>query len=77
MAIYPWVWADSVRVVINNSPVIVARLGWRYIYWITAGLGTFAWFLLVAFVPETRFTRSDAELGQYLPCCRQRPLCMY
>lgn len=48
------------------SPVIVARLSWRYIYWITAGVGIFAWGLLVAFVPETRYFRSDAELGMYI-----------
>lgn len=47
------------------SPVIVARLSWRYIYWITAGVGVFVWGLLVAFVPETRYFRSDAELGMF------------
>lgn len=46
--------------------MIVARLSWRYIYWITASLGIFAWFLIIAFVPETRFIRSDAELGIYI-----------
>ncbi|KAF3768741.1 MFS general substrate transporter [Cryphonectria parasitica EP155] len=45
------------------SPIIVVRLNWRYIYWITAGLGVLAWFFLLAFVPESRFIRSDAELA--------------
>lgn len=55
------------------SPIIVARLSWRYIYWITSGLGIFAWFLLIVFVPETRFIRSDAELGISPPFPPSRP----
>lgn len=59
-----WVRLPTDYVIVGNlSPIIVHRLSWRYIYWITAGLGIFAWFLLIVFVPETRFHRSDAELG--------------
>lgn len=54
----------SVLTTILPSPVIVARLSWRWIYWLTAGIGVFSWFMLIAFVPETRFFRSDAELGE-------------
>ncbi|CAN8100481.1 unnamed protein product [Discula destructiva] len=46
-----------------TSPMIVARLSWRYIYWITAGVGVLAWGFLFVFVPESRYLRSDAELA--------------
>lgn len=58
-----WVQSNMLTKVRGDSPVIVARLSWRYIYWITAGVGIFAWGLLIAFVPESRYFRSDAELG--------------
>lgn len=47
-----------------SSPIIVSRLSWRYIYWITASVGVFAWGMLIFFVPESRYLRSDAELGK-------------
>lgn len=46
------------------SPIIVARYSWRYIYWITSGVGILAWFMLIAFVPETRRIRTKEELGK-------------
>lgn len=45
------------------SPYVVLRLDWRHLYYITAGVGVFVWLLLIAFVPETRWIRSDDELG--------------
>ncbi|WYZ39290.1 hypothetical protein EsH8_III_001204 [Colletotrichum jinshuiense] len=45
------------------SPIIVARLSWRYIYWITSGVGVIAWIGLILLVPETRWIRSDEELA--------------
>ncbi|KAK1986123.1 major facilitator superfamily transporter [Colletotrichum cereale] len=45
------------------SPIIVSRLSWRYIYWITSGVGVLAWFGLILLVPETRWIRSDDELA--------------
>ncbi|ORY67310.1 major facilitator superfamily domain-containing protein [Pseudomassariella vexata] len=46
-----------------SAPVIVARLSWRYLYWITASAGVVAWLGLIAFVPETRWIRSSEELA--------------
>lgn len=51
----------------THSPIIVHRLSWRWIYYITSGVGIVAWLLLIAFVPETRYFRSDAELGMLHP----------
>ncbi|KAG8167295.1 hypothetical protein KVR01_002984 [Diaporthe batatas] len=45
------------------SPYIVLRIDWRYLYYITAGAGILLWLLLIAFVPETRWIRSDDELA--------------
>ncbi|TQN69605.1 putative MFS-type transporter [Colletotrichum shisoi] len=45
------------------SPIIVSRLSWRFIYWITSGVGVLAWFGLIFLVPETRWIRSDDELA--------------
>jgi predicted MFS family arabinose efflux permease len=41
----------------------VARLSWRFIYYITSGAGIFAWIALIFLVPETRWMRSADELG--------------
>lgn len=46
------------------SPVIVANIGWRYLYFITSGLAVVAWFALVVFLPETRWERSKEELSK-------------
>lgn len=48
------------------SPIIVARLSWRFIYYITSGAGIFAWIALIFLVPETRWIRSADELGTFL-----------
>ncbi|KAL2876156.1 hypothetical protein SGCOL_008699 [Colletotrichum sp. CLE4] len=45
------------------SPIIVSRLSWRVIYWITSGVGVLAWIGLILLVPETRWIRSDDELA--------------
>ncbi|KAJ2901908.1 hypothetical protein MKZ38_001260 [Zalerion maritima] len=45
------------------SPIIVARYTWRYIYYITSGVGILAWAMLIAFVPETRWIRTKDELA--------------
>lgn len=45
------------------SPYIVLRLSWRSLYWITSGLGIAVWLVLIISVPETRWIRSDDELG--------------
>lgn len=47
------------------SPVIVADVGWRYLYFLTSGLAVLAWLALVAFMPETRWERSREELGNF------------
>lgn len=45
------------------GPWIAANDTWRWIYWSTSISGIAAWLLLIGFVPETRKTRSTAELG--------------
>jgi hypothetical protein len=45
------------------APYLAANYTWRYIYFITSGLGILAFLLLCAFVPETRWTRSKEELS--------------
>lgn len=49
-----------------TSPIIVVRLSWRYIYYITAVTGIVVWIAMIFLVPETRWVRSRAELGK---CC--------
>jgi hypothetical protein len=50
------------------SPVVVADIGWRYLYFITSGLAVLAWLALVVFLPETRWERSDEELSKPYVC---------
>ncbi|KAF6803704.1 major facilitator superfamily transporter [Colletotrichum sojae] len=45
------------------TPWLSANYTWRWIYYITSGLGVVAWALLIAFLPETRWTRSKEELS--------------
>jgi MFS family permease len=45
------------------SPIIVVRLTWRYIYFITSSAAAAAWLLCIAFVPETRWIRTPEELA--------------
>jgi MFS family permease len=45
------------------SPYIAANHDWRWLYYITSGLGLLAWGLLITLLPETRWTRSKEELA--------------
>ncbi|KAK3307697.1 major facilitator superfamily domain-containing protein [Chaetomium strumarium] len=45
------------------SPLLVVRLSWRYIYYITTAAAALAFLLTVLLVPETRWTRSPDELA--------------
>lgn len=46
-----------------TSPIIVVKLSWRYIYYITAITGIVVWIAMIFLVPETRWVRSRDELG--------------
>lgn len=48
------------------APWISVNYTWRWVYFITSAIGIFAWFFLIAFVPESRRQRTKAELGGYL-----------
>ncbi len=48
------------------SPLIVARLSWRFLYFLTSGVGILAWIGLIVFVPESRWIRTNDELGKLL-----------
>ncbi|TDZ53197.1 putative MFS-type transporter [Colletotrichum trifolii] len=45
------------------APWLSANYSWRWLYYITSGLGILAWILLIAFLPETRWNRSQEELS--------------
>ncbi|KAM0273940.1 hypothetical protein ACHAQH_008112 [Verticillium albo-atrum] len=45
------------------SPIIVARLDWRFLYYITSGAAILAWIGIIFLVPETRWVRSADELA--------------
>jgi MFS family permease len=45
------------------APYLAANFTWRLIYYITSGAGVLAWFLLIIFQPETRWTRTKEELS--------------
>ncbi|KAG6361451.1 hypothetical protein INS49_009678 [Diaporthe citri] len=45
------------------APYISANYNWRYLYYATSGAGIVAWLLLIALLPETRWTRSKEALG--------------
>lgn len=45
------------------APWISANFDWRYLYYATSGAGIVAWLLLIAFLPETRWTRSKEMLA--------------
>lgn len=47
-----------------TSPIIVVKLSWRYIYYITAITGIVVWIAMIFLVPETRWVRSREELGK-------------
>lgn len=48
-----------------TSPIIVVQLSWRWIYYITSGLGILAWLGMIFLVPETRWERSRESLGKF------------
>lgn len=45
------------------GPYLAAHSTWRWVYWITSALGVIVWLLIIAFVPETLWTRSPEELS--------------
>ncbi|OBR11188.1 Major facilitator superfamily transporter [Colletotrichum higginsianum IMI 349063] len=45
------------------APWVSANYTWRWLYYITSGLGIVAWAIIFAFLPETRWTRSQDELS--------------
>lgn len=47
-----------------TSPLIVVKLSWRWIYYITAGTGLLVWIAMIFLVPETKYNRSPEELGK-------------
>lgn len=49
------------------TPYIASVYDWRWIYYITSGLGVIAWLLLIVFLPETRWNRSKEELSMASP----------
>ncbi|PSR86956.1 major facilitator superfamily domain-containing protein [Coniella lustricola] len=46
-----------------TSPLIIVKLSWRWIYYITAGAGILVWIGMIFLVPETRWVRSQEELA--------------
>ena len=56
-----------------NSPMIVITWGWRDLYFLTAGISVFAWLMVMAWVPETRWMRTEEELSM-LPQNQRTPL---
>ncbi len=45
------------------SPYIAANYSWRWLYFITSGFGLLAWLMMIALVPETRWTRTKEALS--------------
>lgn len=45
------------------APYISANYDWRYLYFATSGAGILAWIVLIALLPETRWTRSKEMLA--------------
>ncbi|GKT50093.1 putative MFS-type transporter [Colletotrichum spaethianum] len=45
------------------APWVSSNYTWRWMYYITSGLGVLAWAILIAFLPETRWNRSQQELS--------------
>ncbi|OLN94171.1 putative MFS-type transporter C1271.10c-like protein 9 [Colletotrichum chlorophyti] len=45
------------------APWLSANYTWRWLYYITSGLGILAWLIIIGFLPETRWTRSQEELS--------------
>jgi MFS family permease len=47
------------------APYVAANYTWRWLYFITSGLGFVAWVLLIGYLPETRWARSKEELSEW------------
>lgn len=45
------------------APYVAANFTWRILYFATSGFGVLAWGLMIAFLPETRWTRGKEELS--------------
>lgn len=45
------------------SPWLAVNHTWRWVYFITSGIGIFAWIFIILLVPESRVERSKEELG--------------
>lgn len=45
------------------APWISVNYTWRWVYFITSGIGILAWLFLIALVPESRRQRSKEELS--------------
>ncbi|KAK2063692.1 major facilitator superfamily transporter [Colletotrichum caudatum] len=45
------------------APYVSSNYTWRWMYYITSGLGVAAWAIIIAFLPETRWKRSQEELS--------------
>ena len=60
------IWAAQGLIIVSlgiASPVIVATIGWRWVYFISSAMAIATWAAMLAFLPETRWTRSAAELS--------------
>ncbi|KAF4626547.1 hypothetical protein G7Y89_g11612 [Cudoniella acicularis] len=73
------VWASQGIITISlgvNTNYIVARLGWEWLYYIGGTITAVSWLMILLFVPETRWHRSNAELKgdkSHLPEGMSRP----
>jgi len=74
------IWSAQGLIIVSlgiASPVIIANIGWRYLYFITSSIAIVAWLALAAFLPETRWKRSKEELNgkslYYLSPGERRP----
>jgi len=60
------IWSTQGLIIVSlgiGSPVIVATIGWRSLYFITSALSIVAWLGIFFSVPETRWNRSAKELS--------------
>jgi len=46
------------------APWLCVNYSWRWIYFITSGFSVIAWIMIILMVPETRWMRSQEELGK-------------
>ena len=60
------IWAAQGLLIVSlgvAAPAVVATVGWRWLYFVAAWLALAAWAAVAAFLPETRWARSAAELA--------------